>query len=92
MQKNTKSSPFLQKHITEKVFLIQWFVAIPVFFFYMMGSVFLCTTKYSFIKIYQPLLKPLLANDTEDNLQKSAYKLNQIITEHGLIYLHRKQN
>jgi len=50
----------------------------------MMGSVFLCSKKYSFIKIHQQLLKPLFANDqvvisnTEDNLQKSAYKLNQI--------------
>ena len=30
--------------------------------------------------------------DTEDNLQKAAHKLNQIITEYGLTYLYRKQN
>jgi hypothetical protein len=63
-----------------------------------MGSVFLCSTKCNFIQLYQQLLKLLFADDqvvisnTEDNLQKAAYKLNQIITEHGLIYLHRKQN
>ena len=44
------------------------------------------------------MLKLLFANDQvvisniENNLHKAAYKLNQIITEHGLIYLHRKQN
>jgi hypothetical protein len=63
-----------------------------------MGSVFLCSTKFNFIQLYQQLLKLLFADDqvvisnTEDNLQKAAYKLNQIITEHGLIYPHRKQN
>ena len=30
--------------------------------------------------------------DTEDNLQKAAYNLNQIITEYGLLYQYRKQN
>jgi 23S rRNA U2552 (ribose-2'-O)-methylase RlmE/FtsJ len=30
--------------------------------------------------------------DTEDNLQKAAYKLNQITTEYGLLYQYRKQN
>ena len=38
----------------------------------------------------QPLVKIILSGDqviianTEDNLQKAAYKLNQIITEYGL--------
>jgi hypothetical protein len=63
-----------------------------------MRSVFLGSTEFNFIKLYQQLLKLLFATDqvvisnTEDNLQKSVYKLNQIIREHGLIYLHRKQN
>ena len=30
--------------------------------------------------------------NTEDNLQKSTYKCNQIITNPGLLNLYRKQN
>ena len=33
----------------------------------------------------------VIISNTEDNVYKAAYKLNLIITEHGLT-LHRKQN
>jgi len=36
--------------------------------------------------------KEVLISNTEDNLQKAVYKLNQIITEHGLTISVQKQN
>jgi len=33
-----------------------------------------------------------IISNTEDSLQKSAYKWNQIITKPGLLNLYRKQN